>query len=314
MFNLKDFLFSFTGSCHELTKVSSVTVLVLSFVLCFSTLFHFVSLLPLINIEHQPPREPFCVFYHRFTTIMAGISFSCACFALWFRVYAIFYRHPIVRASIGRKVRFLSKSAVVYFFLMASVNLAAFLSAPPYETVSIGCRRRRSGSHSAIKWGLLVTSLVLFQATLFFLLVYPLVRHRKKTINLGNESTKVMPIIKRAFFTALVCVLSNTFTGLFGIVSKETFTYMRHLVYGANFIITLFALICFSVDWKERLFPCYLNYVLEKYPHRQTRITGRNRSLNNVNSISCSPKINPNVTSNTRWLNSAVTLSSIRNS
>ena len=275
-------------------------VLVLSFVVCFSTLFHFVSLLPLINIEHQPPREPFCVFYDQFTTIVAGISFGCACFALWFRVYAIFYRKPIVRSSTSRKICFLSKSAVVYLFFMIIVTLAVFLSSPPYETVSIGCRRRSSGNNSAIKWSLAIASFILFQATLFFLLVYPLVRHRKKSIHLGNESTKVMPIIKRAFFTALVCVLSNALAAFYGIVSKETLTYVRHVVYGVNLTVILIALICFSVDWKERLFPCYLNYVLKKHPHRHVMYKSHYCSSNHVNSINYSQKINSNVISNTR--------------
>lgn len=265
-------------------------VLILSYALCFSTLLHFISLLPLINIQEEPLQEPFCLFYHRFSTTMAGVSFGCSCFALWFRVYAIFYRHPFIRSTMSWKVRFLSKSAVVYLLLAVVVNLFAFLSAPPYETDPVGCRRTRSSSHTAIKWGLLISTFALFQVTLFFLLVYPLVRHRKQTLSLGNESTNIIPIIKRGFFTALVCVLSNAFTALFGIVSKETFTYMRHLVYGTNFVICLIALICFSADWRERLSPCYLNHVLKN--RIRNRSTNQYRISANVTTISKSYRVN----------------------
>ena len=256
-------------------------VLVLSYVLSFSTILHFVSFLPLL----AKPEEPFCAFYHRFSTALAGISFGAAFFALWFRVYVVFYHHPLIKSSLNKCVRYLSKAAVVFLAIMIGVNLANFLSAPPYKTCSLGCLRVRDESQQALKWGMLIASAVLFQATLLFLFVFPLFMHRKKMITSGFQSTVVMPIVKRAFITALFCTLSNVIIGLYGIISNERFTYIRHIVYGINFIVSLVALICFSADWKERLCPCYLKD--DNSRTRDPTIRGSHYHCSaNVNSVS----------------------------
>ena len=205
---------------------------------------------------------------------MAGISFSAAFFALWFRIYIVFYKHPLIKQSLNKWVLILSKAAVVFLAVMVGVNLGNFLSAPAYTTCTYGCLRVKDDTHSAVKWGTLIASSVLSQATLLFLFVYPLILHRKNMLNSGFQSSTVMPIIKRAFVTAICCTISNIAIGLYGIAIDEKFTYIRHIVYGINFVISLIALICLSVDWKERLFPCYLIYKQRKQIRSPTMRNG----------------------------------------
>ena len=215
---------------------------------------------------------------------MAAVSFTAAFFALWFRVFIIFYRHPLIKASLSKFVIVMSKAVVLFLVVMVGVNLFNFLTAPAYVTCPFGCMRVKDETQSALKWGMLVASVVLFQATLLFLFVYPLIMHRKNMINSGFQSKLVLPIIKRAFVTAIFCIISNIVIGFYGIASEEKFTYIRHIVYGINFVISLVALLCFSADWKERLFPCYL-------VHMQRNAT-RSPTLRSGSHYHCNIKIN----------------------
>ena len=207
--------------------------------------------------------ERYCEFYHRFSTTMAGILFGSAYFAIWFRVYVIFYRQPIIRNLLKKPVTILSKLAVVFIFIMIVLNLGMFLSAPAYKTTPLGCLRVSNEGRSALKWSTLATCTAICQITLLFLFVYPLLLHQRKMLGQGFQSNKVMPIIKRAVIITIVIIMSNLFIAIYGIVVNEKYTYIRHLVYGINFIITLIALVCFNADWKDRFFPCYLTTAIK---------------------------------------------------
>ena len=291
-FSPKSCLFLIETHCQTFIRVDfgfsdsqnlgSTVVLVLTFVLCASTLLHFVSLLPVFFVEV----ENYCEFYHRFSTTVAAISFGSAYFAIWLRVYVIFYRQPLIKDSLKKPVMILSKLAVVFIFIMIVFNLAMFLSAPAYETTPLGCLRVSDKGRSALKWGTLITSAAICLITLLFLFVYPLLLHRRKMLRQGFQSNKVMPIIKRAVIITIVIITSNLFTALYGIVVNEKYTYIRHLVYGINFIITLIALVCFNADWKDRFFPALHTAALKRQRTLRTSVSNFHKESINMKTVS----------------------------
>ncbi|CAK8682766.1 uncharacterized protein LOC143470602 [Clavelina lepadiformis] len=229
------------------TKLVNILIWVVS---CFYLLY-IVMEIPLIYVQE----EPYCVINHRITTISAIIILTCVYFALWFRVYSIFYRHPVIKRGSSRSVRIISKLTVIILGVMFVVNSVTFLTSPPYITEEVGCVKLPDPGHTVVKWGLLVTSTVVFQVTLLGLFVYPLIMHRRNTLHHGFDSKLVMPAIKRAFVTASICIVSDVLNSIYAIANNESLTYIRHTVYGCNLAINLIALICSNADWKQRLFP-----------------------------------------------------------
>jgi len=224
--------------------------------------------------------EPFCAVQQRITTICGIVTFGSVYFALWFRVFSLFYSNPVIKKESPLAVNWLSKATVVFLALMLVTNSIIFLSAPPYKTTQEGCLKLQSHDGNAVKWGLLVTSTVLFQATLLCLFVHPLCLHRKQMLHHGFDAKSVMPVIRRAFVTAAVCILSDTANAVFAIANMQSLNYIRHTAYGCNMFINMVALICSFADWRRRLFPFL------KPSGRLSRFRSNGTRTTNVYSIS----------------------------
>jgi len=200
-------------------------------------------------------QEPFCFFYH-VTKIMCTTSgLFTVYFTLWYRVHTLFYMNPLLRQTTSKLAQVLNKLTVVLLICMTVANAVAFITSPLYVTTPIGCMKVQKTKDTKLKWGLLVSTTILFQILLLFSLIYPLNLHRKRMMDRGMNTMSTKPIIKRAAIVAIVCIASDATNAIYALTNKEKIVYVRHVVYGSNMLINMLSVLLSFSDWKVRLFP-----------------------------------------------------------
>ncbi|XP_002129542.2 uncharacterized protein LOC100182447 [Ciona intestinalis] len=227
--------------------------------------------------------EPACSIGQRITISCGVIVLGCVYFGLWFRIYTIFYHEQIIKKNLHIVVRAIGKISFVFFVVMLVTNTIVFMWAPAYETTSAGCLKVEQKDSSTLKWSLLVSSTVLFQATLLFMFIYPLWLHRKDSLVQGFDSKRTIPIIKRVLVTSIICILSDGCNAIFALTNKNSYWYIRHLVYGLNILVNLLAFIFSFVDWKKTLFPIFGR---RSWPNSNRQATRTQTQISRLTTIS----------------------------
>jgi len=131
--------------------------------------------MPLIT----PPRGSFCTIYHHIKIVAYAMTVFSAYFALWYRVFRLFYRNKILMKRVSKVLQVINVLAFFLLFLMVISNLILFLSAPTYVSAGCGCQSLQNQEDDWIKWAVLFACTTAFQTVLLFLFIYPLYMHRK---------------------------------------------------------------------------------------------------------------------------------------
>ena len=202
-----------------------------------------------------PPRRHYCQVYHRIKIVAFAFGLAFSYFALWYRVYTLFYRNTAMRKTISKFVQILTFLPFILLILMVICNLIVFLSASAYQNTNCGCMAVQEKEKNFNKWILLVLSAVAFQATLLFSFIYPLYLHRKKMLSRGIDHTSIIPIVKRAAVIAAICITSDLITSGFGIVYNGDAVYLNHVVISLNLLVNLMGVIMSFATWRRKLFP-----------------------------------------------------------
>ncbi|XP_076824764.1 uncharacterized protein LOC143470483 [Clavelina lepadiformis] len=236
---------------NEKSRRDGAVLTMLVFVTVISFLMYMLVEMPLFwGVE-----SPYCMHYHRTKIVCTAVGLFSVYFALWYRVYTVFYLNPLLRSTTSKPARVLNRLTLVFLFFMTIVNMTVFLVSPLYQTTPVGCLKVQSKKGASVKWGLLVSTTITFQLLLLYSLIYPLNVHRKKMHDRGLEGKTTFPLIKRAAITAGVVILSDTLNAVYALVNKQDIVYIRHIVYGTNMLINLLALLFSFTDWRERIFP-----------------------------------------------------------
>ena len=203
----------------------------------------------------SPPMGPFCGVYHRIKILSFAVAVFCAYFALWFRVFTVFYRNKVMKKNMSKVMQYVNISALPLLCLMVASNLVSFLSAPPYEYAGCGCKAVQSTENNAIKWAILVICTTVFQSILLFSFTYPLYLHRKKMLSRGCDHGTIIPIVKRAAVVACVCVVSDLLNFAFAAIYKGPTVYPNHIVFACNLLVNVIGTIMSFANWREKLLP-----------------------------------------------------------
>ena len=216
-----------------------------------SVLAYVVIEIPLVS----PPENPFCSIYHRIKIVVFAASVFCVYFALWFRIFTVFYRNKVMKKNISKALQYVNLSALPFLFLMVGSNLVSFLSAPAYTSAGCGCKAVQSKENNLIKWAILVICTTVFQVILLFSFIYPLHMHRKKMLSRGFDHKAIIPVVKRAAVVAVVCVISDLINFAFAILYKGSTVYLNHIAFSLNLLVNLVGTILSFANWKEKLLP-----------------------------------------------------------
>ncbi|CAK8683047.1 unnamed protein product [Clavelina lepadiformis] len=210
-----------------------------------------VSELPLLTAQ----QAPFCEIQSKVKTACGALLYAFVYFSLWLRIYKLFYSNKCTMTVTNGVSRFLSRAALLIFLTSVVVAAWKFLSAPPYQTTINGCIKLKSQQVTSLKWGFLLGTTVTFEILLLYLLVYPLILHRRRMEIHGFDVAKIIPLIRKAFIVSLICIISDGATVLFAMVTEQPHGYLRHIVYGCNMLTNLLASLYSFSHWKDRLWP-----------------------------------------------------------
>ena len=217
-----------------------------------------ISVLIYVGIEIslvKPPTSSFCEIYHRIKILSFALTVFCVYFALWFRVFTVFYRNKVMKKNMSKVLQYVNISAFPFLLLMVASNLVSFLSAPPYTSVGCGCRAVQSQENNAIKWAILVICTTAFQAILLFSFIHPLRLHRKKMLTRGVDHSPIMSIVKRAAVVAVICVVSDLLNFAFAAIYKGPTVYPNHIAFSCNLMINVIGTVVSFANWREKLLP-----------------------------------------------------------
>jgi len=217
----------------------------------FSVLVYVGIEIPMVS----PPKNPFCAIYHRIKITSFAVAVFCAYFALWFRVFTVFYRNKVMKKNMSKLLQYVNISALPFLCLMVASNLVSFLSAPPYTYAGCGCKAVQSTENNAIKWAILVICTTVFQVVLLFSFTYPLCLHRKKMLSRGCDHGAIIPIVKRAAVVAFVCIISDLLNFAFAALYKGPTVYPNHIAFTCNLLVNLIGTIMSFANWREKLLP-----------------------------------------------------------
>ena len=202
------------------------------------------------------PVQKFCGVYHRIKIVSFALAITSSYFALWYRVFSMFYRNRVTRESMNKLMKIIIFLPLILLFLVLVSNFYVFLSAPVYKNIDCGCQAVQEKEINSVKWLLLVISTTTFQGTLLFSFIYPLYMHRKKMLNRGFDQQQIIPVVKRAAVVAVVCVVSDLINSAFEITYKGDTVYLNHIVLSLNLLVNLLGAILSFANWRKKLFPC----------------------------------------------------------
>lgn len=174
---------------------------------------------------------------------------------LWLR-QRIFYRDPRLQNLSSKFVRLLSWLMIIFLVSTAIGAIILFLISSTQEGSPIGCLTIPTDVDPKYRF-LPIVLVVLYQALLLGLFIYPLIKHQQ-SINALNTSTErrnpMITLIKRATVTSVACILTDTASGLLLLVLKSGDP-LGKLFYDVNLVINVICLIFSFPDWRKRLMP-----------------------------------------------------------
>nr|XP_002129498.1 uncharacterized protein LOC100179835 [Ciona intestinalis] len=201
-----------------------------------------------------------------FCDVLVKIDFTLTNF-IFISVYALLWlrqRSIYVSASTRHLTtsctRSLSVVTLVVMFAIAIINPAVFDATQWFKRTRFGCKLETSAFPDQYHWAALAITTLIFHAVLLALFVHPLVRHRagmkSRSKIVSKKAQDIMQVIKRAFYLALVCVISDVIVVVVKVAVVTEIDVIPQIVADVNLLLNICCVIATFIDWRERVFPC----------------------------------------------------------
>ena len=247
----------------------------------FSLIF-VASELPLLVV----PGNDFCHNYYYVKVLSFASAIFCIYFALWYRVFALFYRNKFMRKSIPKYLQYINIAAMPLLCVMIISNVVVFLSSPGYVSAGCACNdiENVDGNpvNRTIRWIFLILSILCFQIVLLFSFIHPLHLHRKKMLRTGMDYKATVPLVKRAAIVGVICILSDLIDFGFAVIFQSPTLYIFDIIIRCNVVVNLIATIMAFASWRMKLFP----FNKKLHPNGVTKtsqLTQTDTQQNNIN-------------------------------
>jgi len=242
-----------TNRGTALRATAHISIIIIAGAIC--SLVFVASQFPLV----VSPKSSFCNNYYYINVLSFGFAVFCIYFALWYRVFVVFYRNKFMRQSIEKYLQYINTSAMPLLCAMVISNIAVFLSSPGYVSAGCGCKAIVSVDGNplnlTIRWVILITCTLVFQIVLLFSFIHPLNLHRKKMLQSGKEYKATIPLVKRAAIVGVICIMSDLINFGFAVFFRSSTVYIYDIVVRCNILVNLVGTIVAFADWREKLFP-----------------------------------------------------------
>ena len=216
-----------------------------------SVLLYAIQDVPLI----YSPKDTLCSIHSRVRNVTFAIALFFVYFALWFRIFDVFYKDQVVKKSLSKFVQIVNFSSMPFMIVAGFALLTKALSRSPDKTGNCGCTSARDKPTYIKDWIGIIACTISFQFALLFGFVYPLYLHRKNMLKINCNLKYIIPIIQRVAIASCVCIVSDLINFIFSAVYKAPNNYFRHMFHIGNLMVNLFATTMSFANWREKLYP-----------------------------------------------------------
>nr|XP_039252711.1 uncharacterized protein LOC120329969 [Styela clava] len=191
----------------------------------------------------------YCQIYMIVKIILSGCLLFTCYFTVWLR-HRIIYSIPAIKHLTNSITRIVSILVIVLVAATRIGNVLVILLNFEYKDTETGCQMVESKIPIQVPFLIFNASSVVTQVMILGLFIYPLRRHQR---GIGGDADNLTPVLKRAFYTTLVCCLSDTAAAFVVIVAGN---FATNASMHTTFFINLLMILVSFPEWKTTIFPC----------------------------------------------------------
>ena len=204
----------------------------------------------------------YCDVIVKVKVALSSIAVSGVYMFLWTR-QRFCYSEPAMQHLSSRLIKAMSWISLLLLALVQIVGTILFLVTRFYEMTCLGCVNHMTTIPNEIPWIFIGAVTVCFQSLLFFLFVFPLVKHKTA---IGSEPRtgfrKFLPLIKRTAVMTSVCIATDLISSLLILLARDNNEIIPTLAYDVSLLTNVICVVASFSDWKVRFFAplcCYGN-------------------------------------------------------
>lgn len=193
-----------------------------------------------------------CDIYTKSNYILFDIAMYLIYVILWFRQLS-FFTNPSLKELSSKCIRTASWMVIICLHVSLLVSILLLVVPHVYKATPFGCALHPK--MPKYQYALLLVTTVLYQGSLLFLFIYPLLRFSRKTTPNGDTDNSLRPLVKRVTFIAVACIVTDALCGLFAYFGTRPEVELFYFVYYINLLGNNIFIICSFRDWRTRFFP-----------------------------------------------------------
>nr|XP_039252655.1 uncharacterized protein LOC120329926 [Styela clava] len=198
----------------------------------------------------------FCHLYYTLRIMSESGAATSSYFTIWLR-HRIIHSIPAMKHATNYATRIISAVVLVLVLVLPASSGLLFVLNFSTKFTQYGCVVAGPRDPNLMSMMVFNLSSIALQVMILGLFLHPLRQHQK---NIGTAADNLTPMLRRAFFAALVCCVSDTAASIsvvFGI------PFIKNLAMETTYFINiLMILICFP-EWKTTLFP-FISFTSEE--------------------------------------------------
>nr|XP_039252628.1 uncharacterized protein LOC120329905 [Styela clava] len=190
----------------------------------------------------------FCNSHKSLRIMVESAAATFTYLTVWLR-HRIIHNIPAMQHSINYATRILSIIVLVLAIVVPPLNRLIVVLTSSSKVTQTGCDIVEMSIPIQMPLFILGASSIVMQVIILGLFLQPLRQHQK---NIGRAADNLTPMLKRAFFTTLVCCVSDVAASVLVVVAG---LFIADISMETTFFINIWMiLICFP-EWKTTLFP-----------------------------------------------------------
>nr|XP_039248589.1 uncharacterized protein LOC120326380 [Styela clava] len=191
----------------------------------------------------------YCQVYKLYRIGSFSITIVLSYLAMWLR-HRVIYSNPSMSHLTNPITRTISVIVVVLSVLLPTSNAVLSIATFHSEVTEGGCMVVSSTIPTKTPWIIISMSSTILQLMILGLFIHPLRQHQ---IVIGRAADNLTPVLRKAFYTSLVCCLSDTAASVVAATIGGTFLPLA--VTMSSFANLTMIVVSFA-EWQKTIFPC----------------------------------------------------------
>lgn len=204
-----------------------------------------------------------CGIVRRFRGTGGSFTLMFSYGVMWFRQRSI-YSDRAMKHLTTPITRTLSTLVGILVIILPTAIWLIYIISLKFKVIHFGCAIVYSYIPPRIMWIGIGLSSMLLQSIMLGLFLLPLHKHRSNMLNLTNSPSvgkHLLPIIRRAFITALVCAISDTTSSFMSSSAVLKNGMVIPITMLTSSFINLLMVVMSFPEWKRTMFPYCVNAI-----------------------------------------------------